>query len=109
MVLGLVMEYLGKSEKAIVYSLQQMDFLAILTYGYSALHAKHCAVIAWQQMRGTIGTHFPQQFPLLGSAFNNLSLRLHIGFMHITVAQYLVLVDTGSGGSPFFGSACFLR
>ena len=37
------------------------------------LHARHCAVIAWQQMRGTIGTHFPQQFPLLGSAFNNLS------------------------------------
>ena len=26
-------------------------------------------------------------FPLLGSAFNNLSPRLHIGFMHITVAQ----------------------
>ena len=51
------------------------------------LHAKHCAVIARQQMRGTIGTHFPQQFPLLGSAFNNLSPRLHIGFMHITVAQ----------------------
>ena len=51
------------------------------------LHARHCAVIAWQQMRGTIGTHFPQQFPLLGSAFNNLSPRLHIGFMHITVAQ----------------------
>ena len=23
------------------------------------LHAKHCAVIAWQQMRGTISTHFP--------------------------------------------------
>ena len=38
-------------------------------------------------MRGTIGMHFPQQFPLLGSAFNNLSPRLHIGFMHITVAQ----------------------
>ena len=51
------------------------------------LHARHRAVIAWQQMRGTIGTHFPQQFPLLGSAFNNLSPRLHIGFMHITVAQ----------------------
>ena len=36
---------------------------------------------------GIPGTHFPQQFPLLGSAFNNLSPRLHIGFMHITLAQ----------------------
>ena len=88
LVLGLVMEYLGKSEKAIVYSLQQMDFF--LQYSLTdtpLLHARHRAVIAWQQMRGTIGTHFPQQFPLLGSAFNNLSPRLHIGFMHITVAQ----------------------
>ena len=89
LVLGLVMEYLVKSEKAIVYRLQQMDF----SCNTHLRIPRFCMLGIVQSSPGSrcvvplVRMLFPQQFPLLGSAFNNLSPRLHFGLAHFTVAQ----------------------